>query len=337
LQIPQNAASRTEVFSVRRIVRTSLTAAVAGLGLLLTACGPTPGVPAKADGNGIAVVTSTNVYGDIVQVIGGDKVKVTAIISRPSQDPHSYEASAQDRLAISKAKLVLENGGGYDDFVHTMADDSGIPHENIINAVEVSGLAPEAESTASAHAESGHAHDHGAFNEHVWYSLQAMSRLADSVASKLESIDPGSAAEFRANAASFKAGLTKIETKLAAAKAAHGGSQVAVTEPVPLYLLESAGLVNRTPAEYTAAIEEGTDVPPAVLRAATALAASPDIRFLAYNEQTEGPQTEALKNAANAAGKPVLNFSETLPEGKTYLQWMADNVGNISNSLERKS
>jgi zinc/manganese transport system substrate-binding protein len=112
---------------------------------------------------------------------------------------------------------------------------------------------------------------------------------------------------------------------------------VAVTEPVPLYLLESAGLVNRTPAEYTAAIEEGTDVPPAVLRAATALAASPDIRFLAYNEQTEGPQTEALKNAANAAGKPVLNFTETLPEGKTYLQWMADNVGNISNSLERKS
>jgi zinc/manganese transport system substrate-binding protein len=30
----------------------------------------------------------------------------------------------------------------------------------------------------------------------------------------------------------------------------------------------------------------------------------------------------------------VVNFTETLPEGKTYLQWMADNVDNISNALK---
>jgi len=26
-----------------------------------------------------------------------------------------------------------------------------------------------------------------------------------------------------------------------------------------------------------------------------------------------------------------------LPDGKTYLQWMADNVGNISKALETKN
>ena len=78
---------------------------------------------------------------------------------------------------------------------------------------------------------------------------------------------------------------------------------MAVTEPVPLYLLEAAGLENKTPEDYTAAIEEGTDVPPAVLKAATDLAGSKDLSFLAYNEQTEGPQTEALKKAAEAAGR----------------------------------
>ena len=70
----------------------------------------------------------------------------------------------------------MENGGGYDDFIHKMADDSNIPHDNIISAVEVSGLAPAADSTPSATAESGHDHDHGEFNEHVWYSLQAMGK-----------------------------------------------------------------------------------------------------------------------------------------------------------------
>ena len=106
-----------------------------------------------------------------------------------------------------------------------------------------------------------------------------------------------------------------------------------MTEPVPLYLLEAAGLENKTPADYTAAIEEGADVPPAVLKAAIDLVGSGGIRLLAYNLQTEGPQTRRLKDAAAAAGVPVVDFSETLPEGKSYLQWMADNVDDIGKAL----
>jgi zinc/manganese transport system substrate-binding protein len=117
-------------------------------------------------------------------------------------------------------------------------------------------------------------------------------------------------------------------------KARAANAPVAVTEPVPLYLLQDAGLVNATPEEYTAAIEEGADVPPAVLKQATDLVASRSVRLLAYNEQTEGPQTESLKKAAEAAGVPVVDFNETLPEGKTYVQWMTDNVNNIGKVLE---
>lgn len=324
--------------------RTSL-AALAGLGLLLSACstgGAPSGASSPADGM-INVVASTNVYGDIAKAIGGDKVNVTAIINKTSQDPHSYEATAQDRLAVSKAELVIENGGGYDGFVHTLADESNIPHSSIVSAVDVSGLAPEEEASGSSAAEAsepadghGHTDGHGEFNEHVWYSLAAMGKLADELAAKLSEVEPGSAATFGANAATFKSGLDGLAGKLAALSAAKAGTPVAVTEPVPLYLLEAAGLENKTPEDYTAAIEEGTDVPPAVLKAATDLAGSRDLGFLAYNLQTEGAQTEALKKAAETAGVPVVDFSETLPEGKTYLQWMTDNVDNISKVLEKK-
>ncbi|MGY4540285.1 zinc/manganese transport system substrate-binding protein [Arthrobacter sp. UYNi723] len=321
-------------------IRTSL-AALAGVSLLLTACGSGGGAPSATSGAGssagvVDVVASTNVYGDIAAIIGGDKVNVTSIITKTSQDPHSYEATAQDRLLVSKAELVIENGGGYDAFLHKMADDS-----NIVTAVEVAGLAPE-----EAHAETSpsvsesadeHAHEPGAFNEHAWYSLDAMGKLADSLAAKLGELEPGSAALFTSNAATFKAGVDGLAGKLAALKANGTGAAVAVTEPVPLYLLEAAGLENKTPADYTAAIEEGSDVPPAALKAATDLAGSKDIRFLAYNAQTEGPQTQALKKAAEAAGVPVIDFSETLPEGKTYLQWMTDNVDNVSKVLEKNS
>lgn len=330
-------------------IRTPL-AALAGLSLLLTACSPGSGTAppsgSETSAGAIDIVASTNVYADIARQVGGDKVNVSSIINQASQDPHSYEANAQDRLLVSKADLVIENGGGYDDFLHKLADDSNIPHSKIVSAVEVSGLAPEetgaespaaVESGAASETDAGHAHDHGEFNEHVWYSVDAMGKLADSVAAKLGELEPASAAVFTANAATFKTGVGGLAGKLAALKASGAGAPVAVTEPVPMYLLEAAGLENRTPADYTAAIEEGSDVPPAVLKAATDLAGSKELRFLAYNSQTEGPQTEALKKAAEAAGVPVIDFSETLPEGKTYLEWMTDNVENVGKVLEKNS
>ncbi|WP_326960319.1 MULTISPECIES: metal ABC transporter solute-binding protein, Zn/Mn family [unclassified Arthrobacter] len=325
--------NRSEVLTVRRPASRAVVAALAGATLLLSACAPVPGNSARGAGDGIVdVVASTSVYGDIVATVGGDKVRVTSIITRTSQDPHSYEATTQDKLAVSKAGLVVENGGGYDDFLHKLADDTGIDHANVLNAVELSGLAPEESAGASAEADA-HGHTHAGFNEHVWYSLPAMVRIADAVAAKLGDLEPASAGTFRSNAAAFKDSLGGLESKLSGMKASGGEAPVAVTEPVPLYLLEAAGLKNETPGEYTAAIEEDADVPPAALKATTDLMRSGGIKLLAYNQQTEGPQTLAVKDAAAAAGVPVVNFSETLPEGKSYQQWMTDNVENIAKAL----
>ena len=82
-------------------------------------CGSSAGDVTSAPGM-VSVVTSTNVYGDIVRQIAGGKATVTSIISDPSQDPHSYQASTKVQLKLSKAKPVVENGGGYDDFVDQM-------------------------------------------------------------------------------------------------------------------------------------------------------------------------------------------------------------------------
>lgn len=320
----------------RSAARLSVAASAGLAALLLSSCAGTAGADNPSSTGAIEVVTSTNVYGDIVKAVGGDKVNVNAIITKTSQDPHSYEASAQDKLVISKAKLVVENGGGYDEFLHKIADETKIGHENMISAVEISGLAPEEEAhSEEAHSEEGHTHNHGEFNEHVWYNLDTMGRLADAVASKLGSLDAASASTFTGNANAFKAKLADLTGKLDAVKAGNEHAPVAITEPVPLYLLEAAGLENKTPEAYSAAIEEGTDVPAAVLKETTDLLSAKSVRLLAYNEQTEGPQTEAVKRAAEAAGVPVLNFTETLPDGKDYVQWMTDNVESVSTALKK--
>ena len=72
---------------------------------------------------------------------------------------------------------------------------------------------------------------------------------------------------------------------------------------------------------------------PLVLRDVLALFADGTVRLLAYNEQTAGPETEQVLQAAEAAGVPVVSFAETLPEGADYISWMSANLEAISAAL----
>ncbi|MFJ8591814.1 metal ABC transporter solute-binding protein, Zn/Mn family [Streptomyces sp. NPDC093598] len=288
---------------------------------LLAGCGSSSdpaggkGAPAR-----VAVVASTNVYGDMVQRIGGDRVDVTSLISDPDQDPHSYEADPQNQLALSKAKVVVENGGGYDDFVDRMLKAGHNDSAQVINAVEVSGrTAPKG----------------GELNEHVWYDFPTVAKVADRISAALAKADPGDAAAFEKNTAAFKAKLTPLEAEEARIKKAHGGEGVAITEPVPLYMIEASGLVNRTPAQFSEAIEEGDDVSPRILQESLALFNGKKVKALVYNEQTSGPQTEKAEAAAKAAGIPVVPVTETLPKGKDYLGWMTANVDALAGALAK--
>ncbi|WP_210570391.1 metal ABC transporter solute-binding protein, Zn/Mn family [Streptomyces sp. GESEQ-4] len=278
-----------------------------------TAAGQSP-VSASA----VAVVASTNVYGDIVKQIGGGKVDITSIISDPDQDPHSYEANTQNQLALSKAKVVVENGGGYDDFIDRMLKSSDNSSAEVINAVKVSG------KTAPAG---------GELNEHVWYDFPTTAKLADRIAAALTKADPDDAATFTKNAGAFKAKLKPLEAKEARIKAGHGGEPIAITEPVPLYLTEASGLVNKTPEEFSEAIEEGDDVSPRTLQETLALFTDKKVQALVYNDQTSGPQTEKVEQAAKTAGIPVVPVTETLPEGKDYIGWMTANVDALASAL----
>ncbi|MEU6098774.1 zinc ABC transporter substrate-binding protein [Streptomyces sp. NPDC047079] len=267
----------------------------------------------------ISVVASTNVYGDIVGQIGAGKVDVTSLISDPGQDPHSYEANTQNQLILSKAKLVIENGGGYDDFIDRMLKSSNSSAE-VINAVKVSGkTAPKG----------------GELNEHVWYDFPAVAKIADSIADALGKADPDNAATFTKNAETFKSKLTPLETKEAQLKKEHSGGGIAITEPVPLYMTEASGLVNKTPEEFSAAVEEGSDVSPKVLQETLALFTGKQVKALVYNAQTSGPQTEKVESAAKSAGIPAVPVTETLPKGKDYLGWMTSNVDALANALAK--
>lgn len=300
--------------------------------------------PAPAEDGRLQIVASTDVYGSIAEAVGGDLVSVTSIISGAAQDPHSYEASAQDRLAVSRADLVLENGGGYDPFIDVLLGDADVP---VLTAVESSHAfegetheehAAEEQETETHEADEQETDDHGhdhveGVNEHVWYDLHTMAHFAEELAEELSELDAANAEAYTANAAAFAASIEQLEARTAELADRLEGEGVAVTEPVPLYLLEAAGLVNRTPDAFTEAIEEGSDVPPSALQQTLDVIDGGEVVLLAYNDQTASPETERVREAAEEAGIPVVDFTETLPDGEDYLSWMTANLDAIETAL----
>ncbi|OJX64120.1 MAG: hypothetical protein BGO95_02455 [Micrococcales bacterium 73-13] len=292
--------------------------ALASLGLAGCAGGAAPdgGGTAAPDGR-ISVVAVTDVYGDIAGAIGGDLVSVESLISGSAQDPHSFEATAQDQLAVADADVVIVNGGGYDDFMGTLLAAAG-GDAVVLDAVELSGLPGAGED---------------GFNEHVWYSFDAVERVATQLADTLGGIAPSSASVFDANLATFVDGVDALKARAAGIAKVADGAGTLVTEPVPLYLLEASGFENLTPEAFSEAVEEGTDISPALLDEVLRLVQGGTVALFAYNSQTAGPEAETVRAAAETAGVAVVSFTETLPDGEDYLSWMSANLDAVSAAL----
>ncbi|MGL3807119.1 metal ABC transporter solute-binding protein, Zn/Mn family [Paeniglutamicibacter sp. R2-26] len=330
------------------------TTALAGI-LALSACGNGAQAQPAAEPSRVQVLSSTSVYADLAAEVGGDLVDSTAIIDSPSQDPHSYEATARDKLAVSKAQLVIGNGGGYDPFIENLAGETARPGQSVLHAVDHSPIPAE-----TAEHEDGHDHDHGhddepaahegheghdhadeehaghehaGYNEHVWYDLESMQQLVPEIAGNLTAIKPEGRAVFEANAGRLLGELAGLESSAKALRDEARGKHFAMTEPVPYHLLVDLGMQDSTPEGFSEAIEGGSEVSPQALKKMGDLLEAGSIDMLAYNTQTASPQTERIRDAAVRQHVPVVDFSETLPQDTRYVDWMAGNLRAIEAGL----
>ncbi|WP_019201007.1 metal ABC transporter solute-binding protein, Zn/Mn family [Tsukamurella sp. 1534] len=287
--------------------------------LALTACGS--GSSDTSDGKP-SIVASTDVYGAVARAVAGGDAEVTELFANPTGDPHEFEPSAQDTLKVKRASILVFNGGHYDAYMEKAAEGT--------SAAKVDAVSLQEEGAAA-----GHDHEHEHANEHAFYDLPTMQKVAGAVAKTLSEKDSGKREAYEKRAADFSSKLDEVIGRARAIGHTNPGARVAATEPVAGYLLSLSGLIDAAPPRYTAAIESGTDPAPADIAAATSLVTGKQVRAVVLNSQTENPVTTALAKTAEGAGVPVVRVTESLPEGTTdYVAWQADNVQRLSEALK---
>lgn len=272
----------------------------------------------------IKIAASTNVYGEIAEFLGGEFVEVTSIINDPLQDPHSYEATPRDQLAIADAELVIYNGGGYDDFVEQLLSTAE-KEQHVIKIME-GDHAHESESKAHE------AHDHG--NEHVWYDFEIVRAAADHIANDISELRPEALETVNANFDLFMSEMDNLQLRLDALRDRAIGLGVVAVEGVGNLMLEHAGFVDQTPEELTNAIEEEREVPPAALDRARNLIKNKLVSLVVVNEQQQDSVSDLLVAQAEETRVSVVYLSELIPNPEwDYLDWMANNIDKLQEAI----
>jgi zinc/manganese transport system substrate-binding protein len=295
-------------------------AAILPLGVALLASGCSSSLAFGSDPGGrVIAVGAENEYADVIQQVGGKYVQVSAIMSNPNTDPHTFEASASVGRLVGEAQLVVQNGVGYDTFMNML--EGAVPSSSR-KVIVVQNLLGLPDSTP---------------NPHLWYKPSTMPAVANAIAADLAALQPSHASYFRANAARFIGSLTAWTRAIAAFRAEYPGTPVATTEPVADYLLQAVGADNLTPWSFQADIMNGIDPSPQDVAVEQSLFTRHKVTAFLYNQQVTDSLTESFITLARANGIPVVGVYETMPvPGYDYQSWMLAEVQALRKAVADK-
>ena len=161
-----------------------------------------------------------------------------------------------------------------------------------------------------------------------------MSKVADELTKVLTEKDSANKEFYEKNRDSYKKELSKVTDKIKSLKEKANGKQVLTTEPVFEYAVDSLGFKTSNEVKKLAqATEEGNDPSPQDLKNIQEQIKSKKISLVINNVQTTNKTIEGLITLAEENKVPVLNVTETQPDGKTYIEWMLDQYNKLEEIL----
>lgn len=256
----------------------------------------------------ITIVASTDFYAEIAKTVVGEHGTATAIIKDANVSPEDYEPTTTVAKKVSTADIALANGLGYDAWLNKLAKTSKNTKlirvgEDVLN--KKAGV-----------------------NPHLWNDPETMSKTANYLATELGKKDPKNRDYYKKNAKKYIASLKPVNDLITKISKKAEGQTVAQTEPVFEYMLDALGY-KIMDTDFSEAIEEGNDPSPATLAALKSAITNHKIAFFVNNTQTSSSTVSNLIDLAKKNDIPIVNVTETIPNGENYVSWKLKELKEI--------
>ncbi len=296
-------------------------AAVTALALIavgLAGCGNVAVDPTVGPDGTIQVVAAESFWASIAGQIGGTHVFIYAVVKDPAADPHEYEATARDSVAVAQANYVIINGAGYDTWAQKLLDANPSPNRRVLNVADLLGKKQ-------------------GDNPHFWYNPDYVTRVADRIAQDYGALNPDNAELYTISRGLFADALSGYYDLIASIKQTYSGVKIGATENIFVYMAGALGLNLISPPAFMKAVSQGSDPPgPAVAEFQTQINEK-QMAVLVYNDQTATLVTTNIKQIAESKGIPSVGISETLvPPGATFQEWQLQELTVLRDALASK-
>lgn len=144
----------------------------------------------------LSVASLSTITTDLARNIGGDLVKVTAII-KPGIDPHAFDPAPSDVKSVAHADLVLYSGKGLEGFLTKLEEAAGGSGKFVNVGASIPSLTLTEEGSRVE-------------DPHWWHSVENMKSAVRTVASAFERADPIHAPDYARNAEAYLASLEEL-------------------------------------------------------------------------------------------------------------------------------
>ena len=187
---------------MHRVIRKLLAASIAGAALLSGASFAAEPVP---------VVASFSILGDLVRVVGGERVSVITLVG-PDEDAHVFEPKPTDAKTLVQSRLLIVNGLGFEPWAQKLAKSAGYKGETVAAS---RGVKPLVMAEEDAHGEKGHkdkGHHHDEADPHAWQNPHNVVLYTRNIAAALAKVDPAGATAYQTNANAYVKELQALDT-----------------------------------------------------------------------------------------------------------------------------
>lgn len=265
----------------------------------------------------LRIVAAESVYGDLAQQLGGEYVQVRSILNSPNQDPHIFSVTPSIAKAVADADVVILNGLGYDGWMEKLLSNSGPKERQILNVAQLLGK------------KKGE-------NPHLWYNPDTMPRVAERLVHIFQEQDPIHRDYYTQRLAQFQKDYQSLTALIASMKQRFPGISMIAIEPVFDDMAEALGWVIVEKGLAQSVMNHVEPTPSQIKQFEDALVGAKNfspVRVMIYNNQVNAPLTLRLKELAKQAHIPTMGIAEVQPKGMNYVQWMTQQLNELTGVL----